>query len=138
MSRMTLVPGKRGGRPCIRGLRITVYAMKLLLDENLSRRLLPFLQPDEPGSTQVGLEGLGAASDTQVWQFAKDQGFVIVTRNADFEELSLVWGQPPKVIWLRTQNLSRAATLKLLIEGRAAIEDALLNQGQACVEVSGV
>ncbi len=112
--------------------------MKLLLDENLSRRMVPFLQHDYPGSTQVALEGLGSASDTQVWQFAKDQGYCIVTRDADFEELSLVWGQPPQVIWLRTQNLSRAATLKLLLDGRPVIEDALLNQAQACVEVSGV
>jgi len=37
--------------------------MKLLLDENLSRRLVPFLQAASPGSTQVALEGLERASD---------------------------------------------------------------------------
>jgi predicted nuclease of predicted toxin-antitoxin system len=77
--------------------------MKLLLDENLSRRLVPFLQHDYPGSSRVVLLGLESASDTKVWQAAKDQDFVIVTRDADFEELSLVWGQPPKVIWLKTR-----------------------------------
>ncbi|MFO1263738.1 MAG: DUF5615 family PIN-like protein [Rhodoferax sp.] len=66
--------------------------MKLLLDENLSRRLVPFLQHDYPGSTQVVLIGLESASDTDVWQRAKDDGYVIVTRDADFQELSLVWG----------------------------------------------
>ena len=66
--------------------------MKLLLDENLSRRLVPFLQHDYPGSTQVVLLGLESASDTEVWQRAKDDGYVIVTRDADFQELSLVWG----------------------------------------------
>ena len=75
--------------------------MKLLLDENLSRRLIPFLQHDYPGSSQAVLLGLEAASDSVVWHTAKDHGFVIVTRDADFEELSLVWGQPPKVIWLK-------------------------------------
>ena len=112
--------------------------MKLLLDENLSRRLVPFLQQDYPGSSQVVLLGLESATDTEVWQFAKDEGFVIVTRDADFEELSLVWGQPTKVIWLKTRNQSRATTLKIFLDGRAMIEDALLNDGQACVEVSGV
>ena len=110
--------------------------MKLLLDENLSRRLIPFLQHDYPGSSQVVLLGLEAASDSVVWHTAKDDGFVIVTRDADFEELSLVWGQPPKVIWLKTRNQSRAATLKILLDNRTMIEDALLNRGQACVEVS--
>jgi predicted nuclease of predicted toxin-antitoxin system len=77
--------------------------MKLLLDENLSRRLVPFLLHDFPGSSQVVLLGLESATDTQVWQTAKDQGFVIVARDADFEELSLVWGQPPQVIWLKSK-----------------------------------
>lgn len=112
--------------------------MRLLLDENLSRRLVPFLQHDYPGSSQVVLLGLESASDAEVWQAAKDQGFVIVTRDADFEELSLVWGQPPKVIWLKTRNQPRATTLKILLENRLMIEEALLNHGQACVEVSGV
>lgn len=111
--------------------------MKLLLDENLSRRLVPFLQHDYPGSSQVVLLGLESASDTEVWQAAKDQGFVIVTRDADFEELSLVWGQPPKVIWLKTRNQSRSTTLRILLDTRPMIEEALLNHGLACVEVAG-
>jgi len=109
--------------------------MKLLLDENLSRRLVPFLLHDFPGSSQVVLLGLESATDTQVWQTAKDQGFVIVARDADFEELSLVWGQPPQVIWLKIQNPTRAATLRILLENREAIE-AALNSGRACVEVT--
>jgi len=110
--------------------------MKLLLDENLSRRLVPFLQHDYPGSTQVVLMGLESESDSVVWQTAKDHDFVIVTRDADFEELSLVWGQPPKVIWLKTKNQSRAATLKILLDHKVMLEEALLSHGQACVEVS--
>jgi len=110
--------------------------MKLLLDENLSRRLVPFLQHDYPGSSQVVLLGLETASDSIVWQTAKDHGYAIVTRDADFEELSLVWGQPPKVIWLKTKNQSRAATLKILLNNRTMIEEALQHLGQACVEVS--
>lgn len=109
--------------------------MKLLLDENLSRRLIPFLQHDYPGSSQVVLLGLESASDHVVWHTAKDHGFVIVTRDADFQELSLVWGQPPQVIWLKTRNQARAATLKILLDNRAMIEEVLLNRGQACIEV---
>jgi len=66
--------------------------MKLLLDENLSRRLVPFLQHDYPGSNQVVLLGMESASDKEVWQKAKDDDYVILTRDADFQELSLVWG----------------------------------------------
>ena len=109
--------------------------MKLLLDENLSRRLVPFLQHDFPDTTQVVLLGMESAPDKDVWQRARDDGFVIVTRDADFQELSLVWRQPPQVIRLKTPNLTRAATLKILIDNREAIADALLTQGLASIEI---
>jgi predicted nuclease of predicted toxin-antitoxin system len=66
--------------------------MKLLLDENLSRRLVPFLQNAYPGSSQVVLLGMESASDREIWQTAKENDFVVVTRDADFEELSVVLG----------------------------------------------
>ena len=109
--------------------------MKLLLDENLSRRLIPFLQHAYPGSDQVVLMGLESASDKEVWQKAKDDGFIIVTRDADFQELSLVWGQPPKVIRLKTLNQSRAATLKLLLDNRDLLYESLLTNDLASVEM---
>lgn len=109
--------------------------MKLLLDENLSRRLVPFLQHDYPGSNQVVLMGMESASDKEVWQRAKGDGFVIVTRDADFQELSLVWGQPPKVIRLKTLNQSRAATLKILIDNKDAITESLETHELASVEI---
>ncbi|HMM54135.1 MAG TPA: DUF5615 family PIN-like protein [Candidatus Desulfobacillus sp.] len=109
--------------------------MKLLLDENISRRLLPFLQNDFPGSTQVALIGLERADDRTIWEYAGNNDFVIVTRDADFEELSALYGQPPQVLWIRTQNQSKSATLSLLVENRHAIEAALGEKGIACVEL---
>ena len=60
---------------------------------------------------------------------------MIVTRGADFQELSLVWGQPPKVIRLNTLNQSRVATLKVLTENRDAIAEALVGNDLASVEI---
>lgn len=54
--------------------------MKLLLDKNLSSRLVPFLQHDFPGSTHVVLLGMESASDKEVWRRAKDDGYVVVSR----------------------------------------------------------
>jgi len=109
--------------------------MKLLLDENLSRRLVPFLQYDFPGSTQVVLLGMESASDKEVWQRARDDGYVVVTRDADFQELSLVWGAPPQVIRLRTPNQTRAAVLKLLLDNKEAIRNALETEALASIEL---
>jgi predicted nuclease of predicted toxin-antitoxin system len=97
--------------------------------------LVPFLQHDYPDSSQVVLLGMESATDKEVWQRAKDDGYVIVTRDADFQELSLVWGQPPKVIRLKTLNQSRAATLKVLLENRDVIIESLVDRDLASVEI---
>lgn len=110
--------------------------MKLLLDENLSRRIVPFLQSDFPGSTQVVLLGMEGANDLEIWQYAKDNGFVIVTRDSDFQERSLIEGHPPQIVWLKIPNRSKTVVLNLLIEYRAEIEQALLQDKRACVELN--
>lgn len=89
--------------------------MKLLLDQNLSRRLLPELEPLFPGSSQVQLLGLDEASDTVIWTYAREGGFSIVTKDADFLELSLLRGAPPKVIWLNLGNVPNSVVRAKLL-----------------------
>jgi predicted nuclease of predicted toxin-antitoxin system len=109
--------------------------MKLLLDENLSRRLVPFLQHEFPGSSQVTLLGLESASDQDIWLRAKNDGYVVVTRDADFQEFSLVWGAPPQVIRLRTPNLNRTSVLKMLLDNKEQIYNALEIVNMSSVEL---
>jgi len=110
--------------------------MKLLLDENLSRRIVPFLQNDFPGSSQVVLDGLEQATDQQLWEYARDQGFVIVSKDSDFYELSLLRGTPPKIIWLQIGNSSKSRVTKLLLDNRLAIERLATDPEAACLEIS--
>ncbi len=109
--------------------------MKLLLDENLSRRLIPFLVSEYPESSQVCLLGLETLPDNEIWEYAKTNDFVIVTRDADFFDMSCVYGQPPKVIWLRSGNQSKAATLACLLENRRVIENRLIDDAFPCIEI---
>ena len=109
--------------------------MKLLLDENLSRRIVPFLQHEFPGTSQVTLLGLESASDQDIWLRAKKDGYVVVTRDADFQELSLVWGAPPQVIRLRTPNLNRTAVLKMLLDHKEQIQHSLEVDSMSSVEL---
>ena len=66
--------------------------MKLLLDENLSRRIVPFNQDSYPGSTQVALVGLECANDSVIRQYAIDNDYIITTKDADFYEMGLIHG----------------------------------------------
>jgi predicted nuclease of predicted toxin-antitoxin system len=80
--------------------------VKLLFDENLSRRLVSRLADLYPDSEQVVVAGLESADDRQVWDYAASRGLVIATKDWDFVQLSSLRGQPPKVIWLRLGNCS--------------------------------
>ena len=88
--------------------------MKLLLDENLSFRLVEALRDTYPGSAHVRDVGLLGAPDRLIWSYAADQGFILVSKDADFYERSLVYGAPPKVVWLRIGNSTVAQTADLL------------------------
>src|SRR5436305_12141292 len=88
--------------------------MKLLFDQNLSHRLPRLLAADYPGSTHVRAAGLAAAADTDVWDYARANGFAIVSKDSDFQNRALVYGHPPKVIWLRVGNGPTAAVVTLL------------------------
>lgn len=78
--------------------------MKLLFDQNLSRRLPARLLALFPSSTHVVFEQLETADDEVVWKFAKLNEYVIVSKDSDFRQLSFLYGQPPKTVWLRIGN----------------------------------
>ena len=82
--------------------------MKLLFDQNLSPKLVNRLADLFPGSSHVQSVALDCASDDQVWQYARLNGFAIVTKDADYNNLSVMRGSPPKVIWLLLGNCTTA------------------------------
>src|SRR6202012_1191695 len=88
--------------------------VKLLFDENLSRRLVARIDDLFPGSSHVSSEDLLQVSDAEVWKFAKIHGFAIVTADGDFYELAVTLGPPPRVIWLRGCDYPTAAAEHLL------------------------
>lgn len=92
--------------------------MKLLFDQNLSHRLVQALQKEFPDSRHVREVGLEEATDVVVWQYAVQQGFAIVTKDADFHQRSFLFGHPPKVIWVRVGNAS-TAKIETLLRRRA-------------------
>lgn len=52
--------------------------------------------------------------DDAVWDYAKVQGFAIVSKDSDFAERSFLYGSPPKVVWIRLGNCSTATIEQLL------------------------
>jgi predicted nuclease of predicted toxin-antitoxin system len=109
--------------------------MRLLFDQNLSHKLCDRLADRFPGSSQVRRAGLEAASDRAVWEFAKANGFALVSQDSDFADMAALYGPPPKVIWLRCGNQTNEFIEKLLrdhVEGIIAFEQ---DAGTACWEL---
>ncbi|MBP7376481.1 MAG: DUF5615 family PIN-like protein [Pyrinomonadaceae bacterium] len=88
--------------------------MKLLFDHNLSPKLVKALEDLFPGSDHVYPLGMDQAEDTEIWEFAKDRNFVLVTRDADFGDLSVLRGFPPNVVWIRRGNCKTKDIEKIL------------------------
>lgn len=105
--------------------------MNLLFDENLSPRLCETLADLFAGAIHVREVGLQAADDAQVWSYASQHGFAIVTKDADFRQRSFLFGHPPKVIWVRLGNCS-TATIEALFRRRAvAVAEFLADEQKA-------
>ena len=90
--------------------------MRLLFDQRLSRHLRVLLADPYPGSLQVREIGLAEAADTATWEYAAKHGLTVVTKDADYRDLSLTRGHPPKVVWLRLGNGSTTEVVRLLRE----------------------
>jgi predicted nuclease of predicted toxin-antitoxin system len=70
--------------------------VKLLLDENLSRQLVSRIEDLFPGSRHIASEGLVQASHAEIWNYARANGFAIVSADADFYELAISLGTASK------------------------------------------
>ena len=110
--------------------------MKLLLDENLSPRLVASLDDLYPGSAHIEECGLVNTPDDKVWDYAGKNGFAIVTKDSDFSELSVLRGSPPKVIWLRIGNCTTVRAGFLLRDAFPRIQDFLKADEENCLVLS--
>ena len=90
--------------------------MKLLFDQNISYRITNILSNSFPQAKHISQVGLLDLTDTGIWEYARQNGFCIVTFDSDYYDLSIVKGSPPKIIWLRIGNVTTQRIAELLID----------------------
>ena len=88
--------------------------MKLLLDQNLSRKIVEQIEEAFPDSVHITSVMTERTSDRDIWLYAQEHEFAIVTKDDDFEQRSILLGHPPKVIWLRLGNCKTGDVIALL------------------------
>ncbi len=106
--------------------------MTFLFDHNLSPQLIDRLADLYPQSQHVFLLGMEQATDRQIWNYAKQNTLIIVTRDSDYSDLSVVLGFPPKVIWIRRGNCS-TQTIETILRSATGVID-----GFVCSSLLGV
>ncbi|MBL8143778.1 MAG: DUF5615 family PIN-like protein [Acidobacteria bacterium] len=97
--------------------------MKLVFDNDLSPRLSAAVADLYPDSVHVRALALQRAPDDDVWEYAREHGYVIVSKDSDFHQRSLVEGFPPKIVWIQRGNCTTAAIIELLRRSGRAILD---------------
>ena len=110
--------------------------MRLLFDENLAPRLANALSDVYPGSLHVTDCGLRGATDVEIWQYARDNGFVIVSKDSDFSQRSSLFGGAPKVIWLRIGNCTTSRADFVLRNTSERIQEILASNEGSCLVLS--
>ncbi|WP_354159993.1 MULTISPECIES: DUF5615 family PIN-like protein [unclassified Bradyrhizobium] len=106
-----------------------------MFDQNLSFKLCQMIDDLFPDSSHVRSHGLSEVADGALWEFAKANGFAIVTQDVDFAELAGLLGSPPKVIWLRAGNQTTATIAALLRRHARTIESFESDDSTACLEI---
>jgi predicted nuclease of predicted toxin-antitoxin system len=96
--------------------------MKLLFDHNLPPLLVSRLADLFPQSQHVFPLGMDRASDWEIRDFAKQNDYFIVTKDADFSDLCVLFGFPPRIIWIRRGNCSAMALEEILRRHHRVIE----------------
>lgn len=112
--------------------------MKLLFDQNISFRIVKKIEDFLPNSSQVRLLGLENAKDSDIWEYAKNNDYTIITFDTDFYDLSLIKGTPPKIIWLRIGNTSTTSLIDCLKLNFELILEFIQNNDYkdlACLEI---
>jgi predicted nuclease of predicted toxin-antitoxin system len=111
--------------------------VKFLFDHNLSQKLVARLAEIYPGSTQTRLLGFARAADPEIWFYARTHDFVIVSKDEDFSELTVLRGAPPKVVWLRLGNCSTAAVEEVLRRNKSVIAEFIADAERVVLELYG-
>jgi len=109
---------------------------KLLIDANLSWRLVRLLNAEFPDITHISETALPeSVSDVIIWDYARQHGFSIVTNDDDFYLLAMAKNFPPKIILLKMGNQSTQYVASILVKHKEEITAFLNDQTLGVLEI---
>ena len=109
---------------------------RLLLDQNLSFKISKGINDIFPETKHVSDVKLNGCNDLDIWNFARNNNYCILTFDSDFIDISVLNGFPPKVIWLRIGNSSTEIIIQILRNNNSTIREFLLSAENAYLELN--
>ena len=110
--------------------------MKILIDENISSRLIFRIQHVFPDVEHVKTLGLMTANDFSIFMYARQNVYdAVLTLDEDYYNLQLTHGMPPKIIWLRVGNCSTNALAQIILNNADTIYAFLFDTNLECLEI---
>jgi predicted nuclease of predicted toxin-antitoxin system len=115
--------------------------VKFLVDVNLPPRLAQWISFKGHEAHHLVDLDLLRATDTDIWHRGRDHGEIIVSKDCDFYDRSLIFGSPPQVFHIAVGNCSNNGLLDLIqlhwseIEGALSSGSKLISMTQAKIEV---
>lgn len=107
----------------------------LLFDQNVSFKVAKKVQDIFPGAKHLSDLRLEGSTDIEIWEFAKNNNYCIVTLDFDFIDISTLKGSPPKIIWLRLGNSTTEKIASRLQSDATLIKDFLTSEDTAFLEI---
>lgn len=112
--------------------------MKILIDQNISYRLLARIESEFPNCFHVKDLDLMDAIDFQIFQYARQNDFdLIFTLDEDFNIIQLEHSIPPKIVWFRVGNCSTRILAQIVLDKAKIIRAFLIDSEAECLEIFG-
>ena len=109
--------------------------MRLLFDQNISFRVVKQLKALLPDIKSIRECGLFNADDYEIWEYARQNDYTVVTVDKDIPTIGSVKGFPPKIIWLRTGNIKNQVIVLLFEERSSEFVDFINNEQTGCMMI---
>ena len=110
--------------------------MKLLIDQNISHRIVALIQPNFNEVVHVKTLGLIDATDVAIFFYARQNLFdAVVTLDEDFHNIQAIHGTPPKIIWLRNGNCTTASLAEIILSHEKTIHEFMTDAAFDCLEI---
>ena len=110
--------------------------MKILIDQNISFRIINRIEGAFPNVLHVKSLGLTDTDDYKIFKYARRNNFdAVLTIDEDFYNILLANRTPPKIIWLRLHNASVAIQAKAILDNTLVIYHFLKNPDSDCLEI---